>query len=364
MDYPWDPDTWIWDFQWRLRYQVTARRQFLWRIGWEEDHKRNTLTHDFLVQERVHNGDLSIRKVPTAKNSADVGTKPVTASVLQQHCKFAGLVFYWPWIPHSTTRCPGIAQLLNRADVGGAEQKQKHTLVKIGVNIEMGAELSETIGTSHDEWIGRKRGRRQKERSKQRATSDRVNTEWSHLGDCLEEPTTARWRIWRICTYLRTWLCSYTSSWRTGWIGWESVDRFHALDWLDKNQLADFKSSKRVTLCKVWTCLLFEKCVGERRSSWRNQRSDSLLVLPRFAHESCIKVAVTVRGGVLKFTFVVDSDATLHGVQTDTVAFSPSVTKICSYLQSLTRTWHDWLKKRTHDKQSHVIIIIFFRVMK
>ena len=44
------------------------------------------------VQERVQDGDLSIKKVLTAKNCADVGTKPVFASVLQ-HCKFAGLVF-------------------------------------------------------------------------------------------------------------------------------------------------------------------------------------------------------------------------------------------------------------------------------
>ena len=46
------------------------------------------------IQERVQDGDLSIKKVLTAKNCADVGTKPVSASVLQQHCKFAGLVFY------------------------------------------------------------------------------------------------------------------------------------------------------------------------------------------------------------------------------------------------------------------------------
>ena len=45
------------------------------------------------IQERVQDGDLSIKKVPTAKNCADVGTKPVSASVLQ-HCKFAGLGFY------------------------------------------------------------------------------------------------------------------------------------------------------------------------------------------------------------------------------------------------------------------------------
>ena len=47
----------------------------------------------FFVQERVQDGDLSIKKVLTAKKCADVGTKPVSASVLQQHCKFAGLVF-------------------------------------------------------------------------------------------------------------------------------------------------------------------------------------------------------------------------------------------------------------------------------
>ena len=51
-------------------------------------------TRYFWIQERVQDGDFSIKKVPTAKNCADVGTKPVSASVLQQHCNFAGLVFY------------------------------------------------------------------------------------------------------------------------------------------------------------------------------------------------------------------------------------------------------------------------------
>ena len=51
-------------------------------------------TRYFWIQERVQDGDLSNKKVPTKKNCADVGTKPVTASVLQQHCKFAGLVLY------------------------------------------------------------------------------------------------------------------------------------------------------------------------------------------------------------------------------------------------------------------------------
>ena len=51
-------------------------------------------TRYFWIQERVQDGDLSIKKVPTAKNCADVGTKPVSASALQRHCKFAELVFY------------------------------------------------------------------------------------------------------------------------------------------------------------------------------------------------------------------------------------------------------------------------------
>ena len=51
-------------------------------------------TRYFWIQERVQDGDLSIKKVLTAKNCADVGTNPVSASVLQKQCKFAGLVFY------------------------------------------------------------------------------------------------------------------------------------------------------------------------------------------------------------------------------------------------------------------------------
>ena len=46
------------------------------------------------VQERVQDGDLSVMKVLSAKNCADVGTEPVSASVLQQLCKLAGLVFH------------------------------------------------------------------------------------------------------------------------------------------------------------------------------------------------------------------------------------------------------------------------------
>ena len=51
-------------------------------------------TRYFWIQKRVQDGDLSTKKVPTAKNCADVGTKTVSASVPQQHCKFSGLVFH------------------------------------------------------------------------------------------------------------------------------------------------------------------------------------------------------------------------------------------------------------------------------
>ena len=47
-------------------------------------------TQYFWIQERVFDGDLSIKKVPTAKNCADVGTKPVSAPIRQHNCKFAG----------------------------------------------------------------------------------------------------------------------------------------------------------------------------------------------------------------------------------------------------------------------------------
>ena len=92
-----------------------------------------------------------------------------------------------------------------------------------------------------------------------------------------------------------------------------------------------------------------------------NLRNVSLLVLPRFAHESCSKVAITVRGGVLKW-LAVDNDTTLHGVHTDTIAFSSSVQMKCSICfchQSLTRAPHECLKK--HDprqKKSYFIIMV------
>ena len=51
-------------------------------------------TRYFLGQERAHDGDLSSKKVPLAKNCADVGTSHSLPSVLQQHCTFTRLIFY------------------------------------------------------------------------------------------------------------------------------------------------------------------------------------------------------------------------------------------------------------------------------
>ena len=51
-------------------------------------------TQYYWIQERAKDGDFSIKKSPSGKNCADVGTKPVSASVLQQRCKFAGLKIY------------------------------------------------------------------------------------------------------------------------------------------------------------------------------------------------------------------------------------------------------------------------------
>ena len=65
--------------------------------------------------------------------------------------------------------------------------------------------------------------------------------------------------------------------------------------------------------------------------------NDTSAFCSRVLRQSCIHV----RGGVLKFTHVVDNDTTVHDVQTYTVAFSPSVLikrSVCPYHQIRTRT--------------------------
>ena len=66
------------------------------------------------------------------------------------------------------------------------------------MNIETGAKLSETFGTVeelctwHDERTMTGEERRRDREASHCASSNSVNTAWSHRGDCLKEPTTGR----------------------------------------------------------------------------------------------------------------------------------------------------------------------------
>ena len=77
-------------------------------------------TRSFWVQERVQDDDLSIKKVLTAKMCADVGMKPVSAfcvATTLQVCRIDILLTVDPTLHNKK-----MGHLLNRADVGGAEQ--------------------------------------------------------------------------------------------------------------------------------------------------------------------------------------------------------------------------------------------------
>ena len=88
----------------------------------------------------------------------------------------------------------------------------------------------EALSTSHDE---RTMTGERKKRGKQCATSNRVNTDGSHLGDNLKTPRQRDDGSDGYRTHLRTWLCSCTSSWslrRSGWIERNAFDLVDALD--------------------------------------------------------------------------------------------------------------------------------------
>ena len=103
----------------------------------------------------------------------------------------------------------------------------------------------------------------------------------------------------------------------------------NAVRWLDENQLAELTH---------WIYLFDQESVGileDRRSRHtkrrQNLRDDSSLVFPRFGNESCIKGAIIVRGGELKFTSIVG------GVHAGRVSFSSPVLIIVVSLP-------EWLK--------------------
>ena len=90
--------------------------------------------------------------------------------------------------------------------------------------------------------------------------------------------------------------------------------------------------------------------------------SDEVFEFPERVRLAGFFLVCLLRTSLLKFTLVVDNDRTsLHGVHTDTVAFSPSVLikcSICSCCWSLWCTPHEWLKKTIHDKESYFIIMV------
>ena len=87
-----------------IQSDSSTANSFTDRLGAGQRTKHVNTRH-FWMQERVQDGTSpSINKVSTATICTDVGTKLGSASKQQQHCKFEGLVFYSPWIPHSTTR--------------------------------------------------------------------------------------------------------------------------------------------------------------------------------------------------------------------------------------------------------------------
>ena len=123
--------------------------------------------------------------------------RPPVFAALVWHCKFAGFVFYWPWIPHST--CTRDHSCWNEP-TSEVQNRQSPAWV---VNIKMGAKLSETIerwaslGTSHRERTMTEEEREKRKRSKAMARcSEKFCEYWliAHLARTFKEPMNARWQ--------------------------------------------------------------------------------------------------------------------------------------------------------------------------
>ena len=137
-----------------------------------------TDTRYFWIQRRVQDGDLSIKKVPSAKNCADVGTKPVSASMTTttlQVCKIGKLLTMDPTLHYkmkADEADDGSGEGLQprfrqRPDMHtetrrdhGKPRAQKQTVVSVDREHRDGcAKLSETsewrtsLSISHDERI-------------------------------------------------------------------------------------------------------------------------------------------------------------------------------------------------------------------
>ena len=142
----------------------------------------------FWVQARVHDGDLSVKKV-LGENLCS--------------CRTGILLTMNPTLHY---RCRGIAHYLLEIEptsdvvIGGAEQKNRNRqLSALVVNIETGAKPSDTMGTvdefgtSHDEWTMTREERRREAKQWQDEVRNFVNTDSSSPWRLFfKEPTNAR----------------------------------------------------------------------------------------------------------------------------------------------------------------------------
>ena len=72
LDYPWDLKTRIWEFQWRLKYKEAVRRRILWRIDWEQDSERNTLTRGTCGHKNEFKTETSVSRRCLQRRSAQM----------------------------------------------------------------------------------------------------------------------------------------------------------------------------------------------------------------------------------------------------------------------------------------------------
>ena len=106
LDYPWDLKTRIWEFQWRLKYKEAVRRRILWRIDWEQDSERNTLTrgtcghkNEFKTETSVSRRCLQRRSVRRCWNEASLCFNTTTLQV----CRIGILLTMDPTLHYKMT---------------------------------------------------------------------------------------------------------------------------------------------------------------------------------------------------------------------------------------------------------------------
>ena len=263
-------------------------------------------------------------------------TKPTFASVL--HCKFAGLVFYGPWIPHSATRwrlTKPMMDLVKGCSLGvyTEDPMQEQTVFSVDREHRNGCAswvqprngghvwVLLTMNGSWQQWA--KQG--QWARAKARATSNaKFREDWlvALLSEQLLEPNVARGWQRENGRFFRTMWWWYTSH----------GDRFDTLEW------------SKMQLTRLGRFELYRQESGGRRAF-----SVSLLNgTSAFGSANvALKGAICTRGGVLKFIHVVNNDTTnarctyLHSCLQYTFVIKCSV---CSYPHWM-RTLREWLEK-------------------